>query len=71
MKVVKHLAFLIFVVLRRGVRVADRASLESLCTARYRGFESPPLRQIKTRGHNASYKTNFITRYLITIKYNL
>ncbi len=29
---------------RRGVRVAERASLESLCTAMYRGFESRPLR---------------------------
>ena len=31
----------------RGVRVVDRARLESVCTARYRGFESRPLR-IKT-----------------------
>jgi hypothetical protein len=29
---------------RRGDRVADRAALEMLCTARYRGFESRPLR---------------------------
>ena len=29
----------------RGVRVADRASLESLCPLPDRGFESPPLRQ--------------------------
>ena len=28
----------------RGVRVADRAALLKLCTARYRGFESLPLR---------------------------
>ncbi len=33
------------VVKRRGVRVADRARLESVCTARYRGFESLPLRK--------------------------
>src|SRR5690606_16595609 len=29
---------------RRGDRVADCAGLENRCTARYRGFESPPLR---------------------------
>jgi hypothetical protein len=28
----------------RGVRVVDRARLESVCTERYRGFESRPLR---------------------------
>ena len=27
--------------------MAERASLESLCTARYRGFESRPLRKLK------------------------
>ena len=32
--------------IRRGVRVAERASLESLCTAMYRGFESRPLRRM-------------------------
>ena len=30
---------------RRGVRVVDRARLESVCTERYRGFESRPLRK--------------------------
>ncbi len=32
--------------LRRGDREAEGARLEIVCTARYRGFESPPLRQI-------------------------
>ena len=27
-----------------GDRVVDCARLESVCTARYRGFESPPIR---------------------------
>ena len=33
---------------RRGVRVVDRARLESVCTERYRGFESRPLRRVST-----------------------
>jgi hypothetical protein len=32
--------------LRMGARVVDWARLESVCTARYRGFESLPIRQI-------------------------
>ena len=30
-----------------GARVVDWARLESVCTARYRGFESLPIRQPK------------------------
>ncbi len=33
----------------RGVRVVDGATLEMLCTARYRGFESRPLRKLFVR----------------------
>jgi hypothetical protein len=43
---------------RRGVRVADRACLESMCTAMYRGFESRPLRKMhqkKPRIRGVSY----------------
>ena len=44
---------------RRGVRVAERASLESLCTAMYRGFESRPLRNPEAdpakRGHASGF----------------
>jgi hypothetical protein len=29
-----------------GARVVDWARLESVCTARYRGFESLPIRQV-------------------------
>jgi hypothetical protein len=32
--------------LRMGARAVDWARLESVCTARYRGFESLPIRQI-------------------------
>jgi hypothetical protein len=38
------ISFFFVLVIRRGDRVADRAALEMLCTARYRGFESRPLR---------------------------
>ncbi len=31
-------------VFRRGVRAAEGARLETVCSASYRGFESPPLR---------------------------
>jgi hypothetical protein len=35
--------------------VADRAALEMLCTARYRGFESRPLRHFVAKTKQSSF----------------
>jgi hypothetical protein len=59
-----------FTVNRRGVRVADRARLESVCTARYRGFESLPLRKLKKPGSHQTHNVGdgiraFIFNFLL------
>lgn len=39
----------------RDVRVVECAGLENRCTARYRGFESPPLRHVSERPGNGAF----------------
>ena len=39
-----------------GDRVVDCARLESVCTARYRGFESRPIRHQRDAGPDLRYR---------------
>ena len=49
----------------RGDRVADCAALEMLCTARYRGFESRPLRQKEELTFVGIKEVYFISHILV------
>ena len=49
---------------RRGDRVAEGARLESVCTARYRGFESLPLRHLFKNTGSLGFVIFYIFRTL-------
>ena len=51
-----------FSLFRAGGRVVDCARLESVCTSRYRGFESPPARVVPMRVHALACVVNRFER---------